>query len=58
VEGARKPFSRTVGQATFSPTGIPVYANVTAAPYPADPSQATDLLGRQLTSAGAVSTDG
>jgi acyl transferase domain-containing protein/NAD(P)-dependent dehydrogenase (short-subunit alcohol dehydrogenase family) len=50
VEGAREPFSRTVGQATFSPTGIPVYANATAAPYPADPSQATDLLARQLTS--------
>jgi acyl transferase domain-containing protein len=50
VEAARKPFSRSVGQATVTPTDIPVYANVTAAPYPADPSQAADLLGRQLTS--------
>ena len=50
VEAARKPFSRAVGQATVTPTDIPVYANVTAAPYPADPIQAADLLGRQLTS--------
>ena len=50
VEAARKPFSQVVGQATVTPTDIPVYANVTAAPYPADPTQAADLLGRQLTS--------
>jgi acyl transferase domain-containing protein/NAD(P)-dependent dehydrogenase (short-subunit alcohol dehydrogenase family) len=50
VEAARKPFSRAVGQATMTPTDTPVYANVTAAPYPADPAQAADLLGRQLTS--------
>jgi acyl transferase domain-containing protein/NAD(P)-dependent dehydrogenase (short-subunit alcohol dehydrogenase family) len=50
VEAARKPFSRAVGQATMTPTDTPVYANVTAAPYPADPAQAADLLGRQLMS--------
>ncbi|BBO66829.1 hypothetical protein DSCA_07590 [Desulfosarcina alkanivorans] len=50
VEGAKKPFSRIVGGATFTPTKTPVYANVTGVPYPSDPSQAAKLLGRQLTS--------
>ncbi len=50
VEEARRPFSLAVGKATFAPTRTPVYANVTAAPYPADPSACTDLLSRQLTS--------
>ena len=50
VQGAGAPFCRAVKKATFTPTQIPVYANVTAAPYPTDMSQAADLLGRQLTS--------
>ncbi|MBC2709969.1 MAG: acyltransferase domain-containing protein, partial [Desulfosarcina sp.] len=50
MEGARKPFSQAAGKATFTPTRIPVYANATAAPYPADPSRSADLLSRQLTS--------
>ncbi len=50
VEGARRPFSLAAEKAAFSPTRIPVYANVTAAPYPADPSRCADLLCRQLTS--------
>ena len=50
VEGAQKPFCIAAEKATFTPTRIPVYANVTAAPYPADASQCADMLGRQLTS--------
>ncbi|MFO7715783.1 beta-ketoacyl synthase N-terminal-like domain-containing protein, partial [Desulfosarcina sp.] len=50
VEGARKPFCLAVEKAAFTPNQIPVYSNVTAAPYPDDPSQCADLLGRQLTS--------
>jgi acyl transferase domain-containing protein/NAD(P)-dependent dehydrogenase (short-subunit alcohol dehydrogenase family) len=50
VESARAPFSRSVGEATFTPTHIPVYANVSATPYPDESSQAAELLGRQLTS--------
>ncbi|BBO80000.1 hypothetical protein DSCO28_05660 [Desulfosarcina ovata subsp. sediminis] len=50
VQGAQAPFSEAVAKASFLPTAIPVYANVTASPYPEDPSQAADLLGRQLTS--------
>ena len=50
VQGAEKPFSQAVAKAPFSPTRIPVYANVTAAPYPTDPSMCADLLSRQLTS--------
>ncbi|MGA6926093.1 MAG: SDR family NAD(P)-dependent oxidoreductase [Desulfosarcina sp.] len=50
MQGARQPFSEAVAKAAFTPPRIPVYANVTAAPYPADPSGATDLLTRQLTS--------
>ena len=51
VESAQKPFCMAAEKAAFTPTRIPVYANVTAAPYPADPSRCADLLGRQLTSA-------
>ena len=50
VERAQKPFFMAAEKAAFTPTLTPVYANVTAAPYPADPSQCADLLGRQLTS--------
>jgi acyl transferase domain-containing protein/NAD(P)-dependent dehydrogenase (short-subunit alcohol dehydrogenase family) len=50
VEGAGKPFSRAAAKIAFTPTRIPVYANATAAPYPADPSGCADLLSRQLTS--------
>ncbi len=50
VESAQKPFCMAAEKAAFTPTRIPVYANVTAAPYPADPSRCADLLGRQLTS--------
>uniref|UniRef100_UPI00356444A0 beta-ketoacyl synthase N-terminal-like domain-containing protein n=1 Tax=Desulfosarcina sp. TaxID=2027861 RepID=UPI00356444A0 len=51
VERAQKPFFIAADKAAFTPTRIPVYANVTAAPYPSDASQCADLLGRQLTSA-------
>jgi hypothetical protein len=49
-KGPESHFCRLSARPTFTPTGIPVYANVTATPYPADPSQGADLLGRQLTS--------
>ena len=50
VESAQQPFFMAAKKAAFTPTLTPVYANVTAAPYPSDPSQCADLLGRQLTS--------
>ena len=49
VEKAREPFSTAVADAAFTPSTIPVYANLSAAPYPTDPAAAAELLGRQLT---------
>ncbi len=50
VEAARAPFATEVAKAVLTPGPIPVYANASAAPYPNDPLQAAQLLGRQLTS--------
>ena len=49
VEAAQAPFSGSVAKITFAPSDIPVYANLSAAPYPDDSAAAADLLGRQLT---------
>ena len=50
VEAARAPFSKAVKDAAWTPASMPVFANVSAQPYPANAEQAADLLGRQLTS--------
>ncbi|PIE68131.1 MAG: hypothetical protein CSA23_00500 [Deltaproteobacteria bacterium] len=50
VQSASEPFASAVKSVSFEPGGLPVYANVTAAPYPDDPSACADLLSRQMTS--------
>jgi acyl transferase domain-containing protein/NAD(P)H-dependent flavin oxidoreductase YrpB (nitropropane dioxygenase family)/NADP-dependent 3-hydroxy acid dehydrogenase YdfG len=48
VAGARDRLVVELERATFRPATIPVFANTTAAPYPADPAAARDLLGGHL----------
>ena len=48
VAGAREPFRRTLELVEFAPGSMAVFANATAAPYPADPRAARDLLAGQL----------
>ena len=48
VGDAQRPFERAVAECEFRAPQIPVYANVTAAPYPASPSAARALLGEQM----------
>jgi malonyl CoA-acyl carrier protein transacylase len=48
VGHAHEPFSRAVHACAFSPPRLPVYANATAQPYPADPRAAQALLADQL----------
>jgi acyl transferase domain-containing protein/NAD(P)-dependent dehydrogenase (short-subunit alcohol dehydrogenase family) len=50
VSQAAAPFGQAVTEATFTPTRIPVYANVTGMPYPAEIPRAVELLGSQLSS--------
>ena len=50
VESAAKPFAEAVAKANFTPSPIPVIANLTAAPYSSDPNEIVDLLGKQLIS--------
>ena len=45
---ARDRFGRTLEETTFRPPVIPVYSNVTASAYPADPAPMRDLLKDQL----------
>jgi acyl transferase domain-containing protein/NAD(P)H-dependent flavin oxidoreductase YrpB (nitropropane dioxygenase family)/NADP-dependent 3-hydroxy acid dehydrogenase YdfG len=48
VAGARDRLAGELERATFRPATIPVFANATAAPYPADPAAARDLLAGHL----------
>jgi len=48
VGHAQVPFSRAIHACAFSPTRVPVYANATAQPYPADPRAMQALLADQL----------
>ncbi|MCF8036769.1 MAG: ACP S-malonyltransferase [Desulfobacteraceae bacterium] len=48
VMDAAAPFHQHLESVPFCPGNIPVYANTTAAPYPADERGARDLLGRHL----------
>lgn len=48
VMDAAAPFQQRLESVRFFPGRIPVYANTTAAPYPADEQGARDLLGRHL----------
>ncbi len=48
VGDAQRPFERAVAECEFRAPQVPVYANVTAAPYPASPSAARALLGEQM----------
>ncbi len=49
VASAGEPFAQVIAKTPFTPTPIPVYANVTAMAYPTDPAGCRALLSRQLT---------
>ncbi len=48
VADAAVPFRAAVAGASLKAPSIPVYANTTGTPYPADVAAITDLLGNQL----------
>ncbi len=48
VGHAAEPFARAVAATPFHPPTIPVYANTTAEPYPADPNAARRLLAGHI----------
>lgn len=48
VAGAEGPLREVLESIWFSPSAVPVFANTTAAPYPADPAGARALLAGQL----------
>ncbi len=48
VRHAHAPFSRAVQACSFNPSRVPVYANATAQPYPADPHAIKQQLADQL----------
>ena len=48
VAAAREPFLAALAGIPLPPGRAPVYANTTAAPYPADAGEARELLGNQL----------
>jgi acyl transferase domain-containing protein/NAD(P)-dependent dehydrogenase (short-subunit alcohol dehydrogenase family)/acyl carrier protein len=48
VAAAAEPFRAALNDIDFHPASRPVFANTTAAEYPADPTAAKDLLGNQL----------
>jgi acyl transferase domain-containing protein/NAD(P)H-dependent flavin oxidoreductase YrpB (nitropropane dioxygenase family)/NAD(P)-dependent dehydrogenase (short-subunit alcohol dehydrogenase family)/acyl carrier protein len=50
VAAAEEPFARALGCYRFKSPQTPVYANTTAAPYPAEPAALVDLLRRHLAS--------
>lgn len=50
VADAHEPFAAALKDVEFSSGTIPVFANTSAASYPADVSQTRDLLARQLVS--------
>jgi acyl transferase domain-containing protein/NAD(P)-dependent dehydrogenase (short-subunit alcohol dehydrogenase family)/acyl carrier protein len=48
VAAVRQPFAAALEAVEFRPAGVPVFANPTAAPYPADAAAARRLLAGQL----------
>ena len=48
VAASRQAFRETLEELEFKPGLVPVFANATAAPYPANPDLARDLLADQL----------
>jgi acyl transferase domain-containing protein len=48
VKDAAEPFQEILKSAAFNHANVPVYANTTALPYPAEPDPAQRLLGAQL----------
>ena len=48
MAASRQAFRETLEELEFKPGLIPVFANATAAPYPANPDLARDLLADQL----------
>ncbi|MGB8721001.1 MAG: acyltransferase domain-containing protein, partial [Desulfobacterales bacterium] len=60
VQGAQAPFAAALAQVDFSDSAVPVYANSSGRPYPADSATARTLLGTQLVTpvdfVGAIET--
>jgi acyl transferase domain-containing protein/NAD(P)H-dependent flavin oxidoreductase YrpB (nitropropane dioxygenase family)/NAD(P)-dependent dehydrogenase (short-subunit alcohol dehydrogenase family)/acyl carrier protein len=50
VAAAGEPFGRVLGSYSFKTPQAPVFANTTAAPYPAEPAAIVDLLRQHLAS--------
>jgi acyl transferase domain-containing protein/acyl carrier protein len=48
VADAAEPFRAALDDIDFRPANVPVFANTTAAEYPADAADARELLGNQL----------
>ena len=48
VAVAEGPFRDALGSCEVRPSAVPVYANTTARPYPADPAEARALLAGQI----------
>lgn len=48
VKDAAEPFQQILKSAAFDQGMVPVYANTTALPYPADPEETRRLLGEQM----------
>jgi acyl transferase domain-containing protein/NAD(P)-dependent dehydrogenase (short-subunit alcohol dehydrogenase family) len=48
VTQALAPFSKALKDAAFAKPSVPVYANTTGEPYPADAAKSRDLLAHQL----------
>ncbi len=60
VQSAQAPFAAALAQVDFSDSAVPVYANSSGRPYPADSATARTLLGTQLVTpvdfVGAIET--
>ncbi|HXG13412.1 MAG TPA: SDR family NAD(P)-dependent oxidoreductase [Gemmataceae bacterium] len=50
VAAAKEPLARALAECTFAPPRRPVFANTTAAPYPAEPAAIAALLADHLAS--------
>ena len=48
VAQALAPFAKALKEVPFAKTSVPVYANTTGEPYPAEASKSRDLLANQL----------
>jgi len=48
VKGAVQPFQQVLDNCSITPTEIPVFANITAEPYPKDMAAVRSILGNQI----------